>query len=278
MPHVSRSLRDNEPPETRPEFLEHLRALQLGSVEVYRQWCQRHGFSRRIHKTWRERLKERTFFQRATADARLAQKKLETRNPDKVIQAIYQGRVSESDVTQGPLAEICRASERYQDRAEARDRLFELLLHVRRKSDLFAAAPVIAQFGRQPGNSYVAALIALAGHWQAWIRPISQWRPRTHNLRRQFTSLVHHLLARWPVPQFMDCAWVRDEAEAAQRQQQWYLHLARGENIRTAELPLPYTKRMAHHFLQAPADFTIEAALRWVRSGRWAATSDSRGP
>ena len=31
----------------------------------------------------------------------------------------------------------------------------------------------------------------------------------------------------------------------------------------SADLPLPYTKRMAHHFMQAPSDFTVESALRW---------------
>jgi hypothetical protein len=61
----------------------------------------------------------------------------------------------------------------------------------------------------------------------------------------------------------MDSAWFKGVAEQAQQQQRWFLHVGRGENIRTADLPLPYTKRMAHHFMQAPGDFTIAAALRW---------------
>src|SRR5262249_16261642 len=47
------------------------------------------------------------------------------------------------------------------------------------------------------------------------------------------------------------------------RQQGWFLHVGRGQNIRTADLPLPYTKRMAHEFMQAPADLTIKEAIRW---------------
>ncbi len=34
-----------------------------------------------------------------------------------------------------------------------------------------------------------------------------------------------------------------------------------GRNIRTADLPLPCTKRMAHHFLQAPDHLTVKEAL-----------------
>ena len=47
------------------------------------------------------------------------------------------------------------------------------------------------------------------------------------------------------------------------RHQGWYKHIGLGRNIRTADLPLPYTKRMAHLFLQAPDHFTVEMALRW---------------
>jgi hypothetical protein len=61
----------------------------------------------------------------------------------------------------------------------------------------------------------------------------------------------------------MDSVWFAGCDAQAQRNQSWYLHLGRGQNLRTAKLPLDYTKRMAHHFLQAPDDFTVFAALRW---------------
>jgi len=51
-------------------------------------------------------------------------------------------------------------------------------------------------------------------------------------------------------------------AEASQ-QRGWYRHVASGQNIRHCQLPLPMTKRMAHHFMQAPDDLTVLQALRW---------------
>jgi hypothetical protein len=71
------------------------------------------------------------------------------------------------------------------------------------------------------------------------------------------------LFARWPVPGFMDSVWFQGSSEAAIRRQNWFVHLGRGDSIRTASLPLPYTRRMAHHFMRAPADLGVEAALRW---------------
>jgi hypothetical protein len=44
---------------------------------------------------------------------------------------------------------------------------------------------------------------------------------------------------------------------------EWYLHIASGKNIRTARTPLPLTKLMVHHFLEAPAAASIEGAFRW---------------
>jgi hypothetical protein len=103
----------------------------------------------------------------------------------------------------------------------------------------------------------------LARHSASWLRPVAAWKPHTHNARRQFASLARHLLAHWPVPPFMDSAWFKGDSAEAVRQQKWFRHIGDGQNIRTADLPLPYTKKMAHYFMQAPPELTVEAALRW---------------
>jgi hypothetical protein len=48
-------------------------------------------------------------------------------------------------------------------------------------------------------------------------------------------------------------------------QQDWYRHLGRGENIRTAGLPLRLTRAMAHLFTQAPHHYSAVAAVRWAQ-------------
>lgn len=60
----------------------------------------------------------------------------------------------------------------------------------------------------------------------------------------------------------MDTVWFRSDAEG-RRQQQWFKHIGTGGNIRTAEIPVLLSKKMAHHFLQAPDHYSVEEALRW---------------
>ncbi len=261
--------RDNRKPkkdlteELNPDLLTHIRSLGLTGVEDYIAWCAEHGFSRRTDKHWRLRLKERTYATRAIADARLAQKKQELRKPEKIIQRIFNGELHEDDVTQPHLKAVCRACKSAQESRRTRLAFHDLLQHVGMCSDLVNCQPVISQYGWQAGNTFVDGLLALARHSRNWTRPVADWKPQTHNTRRQFSSLARHLFAEWPVPPFMDSVWFLGNSRAAVQQQGWFLHIGRGQNIRTADLPLPYTKRMAHHFMQAPSDLTVEAALRW---------------
>jgi hypothetical protein len=251
---------DDEPD---PDLRAHLQSLGLAAVEDYIAWCARHGFSRRTDKHWRQRLKERAYANRAIADARLAQKKQEFRKPEKIIDRIFRGELQEQDVTQHNLKMICRACKSAQESRQSRLAFHDLLRHVSARGDLLGAHPVIAEYGWQAGNSFVEGLLALARHARNWIRPPHAWTPQTHNARRQFASLARHLFAVWPVPAFMDSAWFLGNGREAIREQEWFVHIGNGNNIRTADLPLPYTKRMAHHFMQAPSDLTAAAALRW---------------
>lgn len=259
---VKKSKKPSDEP-TDPDLLAHVHALGLSNVEEYVAWCARHGFSRRTAKHWRLRLKERGFANRAVAEARMSQKKQELRRPQHTIQAIFRGDLTEQQITEPHLKAACRAFKSSTSCPRIRRAFLELLTHAGQCADFFTSQPVIPQQGHLDCNTFVGGLLALAHHAADGLRAAEEWRPQTHSARRQFASLARHLFARWPVPAFMDSVWFMGIAPQAVRQQRWFLHLGRGENLRTAELPLPYTKRMAHYFLQAPADATVEAALRW---------------
>ncbi len=246
-----------------PDLIAHIRSLRLATVEDYVAWCAAHGFSRRLDKHWRVRLKERTYANRAIADSRLTQKKQEARKPAKIIDRIFSGQLKHGDVSQPHLKAICCAYDSAQESRRTRLAFAELLQHVGACADLMNNQPVIRQFGWQAGNNFINGLLALARHVCHRLRPISAWKPQTHNARRQFASLARHLFADWPVPAFLDSVWFVANSQQAARQQGWFLHVGRGQNIRTADVPIQLTKRMAHHFMQAPSDFTVEAALRW---------------
>ena len=109
-------------------------------------------------------------------------------------------------------------------------------------------------------NTYVQGIIALVEDKERWIRPLETWRVETYNPDEQFSDLVRHLLADYDVPRFMDNAWI----DGNRVHQNWFKHIAGGQNIRTASgLPFVLTKKAAHYFLAAPDDYTIAEALRW---------------
>ena len=109
---------------------------------------------------------------------------------------------------------------------------------------------------------HIRGVVALVSHKASWKRALNQWRPHKHNARRQFASLTRHLLADYDVPKFMDDVWF----SGRKKQQSWFIHIGSGHNIRTAEaLPVGLTKKMAHHYLQAPERYNVLTAFRWAQ-------------
>ncbi len=74
---------------------------------------------------------------------------------------------------------------------------------------------------------------------------------------------TNHLLAAYPVPEFMATAWLRDDDNDGPACRELWFHIAAGNNPRTGKPPVAMSRRVAHHFLQAPAHYTIEGAVRW---------------
>lgn len=103
------------------------------------------------------------------------------------------------------------------------------------------------------------ALLAVFIQANHWLRLPKGWIPsQTESAQAVFSDLVHYLFAQYEVPKFMDDAWRKGNAAHID----WFMHLGKGQNIRTApQMDAYLTKKMAHHFLQAPEDYTIEEAL-----------------
>jgi PcfJ-like protein len=121
-------------------------------------------------------------------------------------------------------------------------------------------------FHGREADQFAGALLALSAHTGHWIREPEDWTPRSHNTYRQFHALVRHLVARYDVPTFMNTAWLEGLTPQGVLHQRWFIHVAQGQNIRTAAgLPIPLTRKQAHHYLQAPDDFDVLRAFRWAQ-------------
>jgi hypothetical protein len=63
----------------------------------------------------------------------------------------------------------------------------------------------------------------------------------------------------------MDSVWLQEESPGAANQQDWFIALGHGVSVRKLDLPLCFTRRMAHCFLSAPEGLSVEAALLWAQ-------------
>jgi hypothetical protein len=143
---------------------------------------------------------------------------------------------------------------------------FLRLLHtIWTRTDLLHPKPIAGRLSWTDAACYVQASFALA-HWhQAWLGEAETWEPAGSNHLRQFGSLARHLLAKAPVPNFMDEAWFCGRSREGRQKQKWFRHLGLGYGINGTDIPLRMTKKMVRHFGQAPNSYTIEQAFRWAQ-------------
>jgi hypothetical protein len=96
------------------------------------------------------------------------------RDPRKIIVAIANNELQPSDLISPHLLLISSAFAPLE--GDERDAFLRLLLHVQSYTGLFITAPVVSQFGAQPGNTFIEALSVLAKHHKSWIRTVESWR------------------------------------------------------------------------------------------------------
>jgi len=212
--------------------------------------------------------------ERARADQKLRASRRGTRNDAEAIRRMVEGeeldlpKVSHLDLIQDIL---------YAARLHGVQEAALPLVHACLGSKLLADNPGPA---REP---ILHTFLHLARQEAHWIRRAEDWRPARRNVASQLSELIRHLVARYPVPRFFDEAWrvpirvprrlidfafagcaAEDAIWKANRRQGWFLHVASGQNLRTApDLPFELTKRVAHCTLEAGDDLGIGQALRW---------------
>lgn len=113
-------------------------------------------------------------------------------------------------------------------------------------------------------KEYLQALNAIARFSNDYVRELALWKPQSHNIQRQFSSLLQHLFVIYPMPDFLESVWLQNGSSTHRK---WYIQLAKGESVRQlGGLPLNFTKRMMHEFLQAPNYCTVPEALRYAQT------------
>lgn len=232
--------------------------LALGFREPgdYLDWCWANGFDRTIQKSRADLQDELDAFN-ALARKREAQTRLH-KNPKAFFEAVCLGELSSEDIDRPNFKSAAVEIEASNEAEDARRSLRDMLLLLLRHCDL-----PFQSVGGGDDTPYIRGLIKLHDRKALWLRPLEDWKPKSKNNERRFGELTRHLFDRYgDVPRFMERIWLRND-RASWRYRDWYVHLGRGYNLRTAKSRIPLTKKMAHHFMRAPDDYTVEQAVRW---------------
>ncbi|AXG68767.1 PcfJ-like protein [Kordia sp. SMS9] len=108
-------------------------------------------------------------------------------------------------------------------------------------------------------EEYLRVIYQIAWFSTAGIRDIETWKRKSHNADKQLKSIIKHCFVKYEVPAFMYEAWL----DYNRKYISWFIDLGRGQSVKSlSKMPVRLTKKGAHQFLQAPANYTIEMALR----------------
>ncbi len=247
--------------------LDHLNQLGISNVKTYRRWCVENGFGRGLNKNKANRRAELTAARRNQDSAADDFLRLCKRQPIKALQAICEGKVDPAHLPSPELLEFSKAltaaARSKHEPALNRSALSDVLKRLSQRRAKFIGLALAQRASSSSNYETLLALARVVQYRSWWVRPLDQWRPKSKSSRRQFESLLQHLFAKYePMPAFFQQVWT-SSATAMTRYRRWYLRVGRGENLRKCDLPIPYTRRMAHWFMRAPDNFSVPQALRF---------------
>ena len=223
-----------------------LNELKFKNSDQYLDWCRQKSLPITIYKTSAQLKKEVKLRKSSLAEEVLSRKTIGT---EKALKMICSG---------ADLSEIKGWKEQELFNSVFKDKWTNpnfraFILFVYKETDL------LERVNNREMDS-VRALINIFYYEIFWVKKYADWKATSHNPSKQLSSLLRYLFAEYDVPLFMDKAWT--DAVTNHNYIDWFIHIGSGKNIRKAfRLPIPLTKKAAHHFLKAPQEYTIPGAI-----------------
>ena len=126
----------------------------------------------------------------------------------------------------------------------------ELISIVRSQSNMLAPRNIQGTSQQRTVNRMIYALSKMAAYWNQWRRSIYSWLPDLRSsATSQYYSLIDHLFVQYEIPQFLKSSWLQNRHST-----RLLIALGQGTSIRKCQMPIPFTKSMAKHFMSAPDD------------------------
>lgn len=113
-------------------------------------------------------------------------------------------------------------------------------------------------------EAYIQAIFNMVAQKAYWKKDIADWKPSSKCVKRQMNELVYHLFCDYPVPAFLYKSFFEQDSLLYS---DWFILIGTGKKVKDLPgMPIPFTQKTGHYFLQAPAQFSIAEALRWSQA------------
>jgi hypothetical protein len=172
---------------------------------------------------------------------------------DEVIEELYAGenlsRFFNSDVRILSISECFSRLSKKRDLPEKK-LLKEVLIYLDKYSALVSAV------------EFIQAIYNMIQFKTWWRNNIFEWKPRSKQTQLQLKELVGYLFCKYKVPDFLCQSFYGSNLLYIE----WFIHLGTGGKVKELKkVPIPFTQKMGHYFLQAPSRLTISEALRFAQ-------------
>jgi hypothetical protein len=236
-------------------FNKHLKSLKLKTVQDYRAWCNKNGFSSNLNKNELQRSKELQVIKDEKVAEELNKSKIRLQPTSKILKEILNNKIDQKDIKSPILNKIFAETEKHSDKSG----VFKFIADVEEKSDFIELGNVVSSFGSKKGNSYLKALVSIYEYSFFWVKKVEDWVPNSHNPHRQFISLVTHLFCKYKTPLFLFSSWFSGKPGEVDS----FICLAQGDNFKESGFKVDFTKKQIQFFLRSPDHYTIAEALRF---------------
>ena len=165
---------------------------------------------------------------------------------------------------------------------------FQQLIAVVRANSSILSFPHQSHTAFEDGAKWIMKLTELVPFHFHWQKPVVEWPASGGKRISQFHSLIDHLFVKYPVPRFMYNCWnrpvyqersylgvewmkrhlfpgLRNRLSQSLWEQKLFILMGKGFGPRYRQnlLPIPMSKGMVPHFMNAPEDLDVFCALRW---------------
>ncbi len=203
------------------------------------------------HKSEREKQLLKTTEQEAVIAQALHFSRKRFKKFEEIIEQLYQGEDLSFSFSDRRIWKINECFNNFFAKAKAADRkLFrDVLIKLDEKTELVAE------------ESCIQALCNMVQYKTCWKKDLFKWKPVTKQGAAQVKELASYLFCKYKTPDFL----YQGLFETKNMQHlEWLIHLGNGGKVREMKkIPIPFTQKMCHYFLNATAKFSVAEALRW---------------